>query len=87
MNELRTADDFWAAAKQLGEVIAARRAADRQAKRDARNARRRARYRAAPPKPKQPVAVVVADDELDESCRCWISAPCVWCTSQAGDDD
>lgn len=87
MTEPRTADDFWAAAKQLGEAIAALRAADRQAQRDARNARRRARYRAAPRKPKAPVAVVVDDEvEWEPGCRCHVvkNPPCAWCENGGG---
>jgi hypothetical protein len=82
MIEPRTTDDFWAAAKHLGEIIATQRSADRQAKRDARNARRRARYRANPPAPRAKTTAIV-DDELDwePHCRCHIAAPCLYCTN------
>jgi hypothetical protein len=87
VTEPRTADDIWAAAKQLGEIIAARRAEEREAQRVARNARRRARYRANPPAPKTPTTVVVDDDlNWEPSCRCHLAAPCAWCTNQPGDD-
>lgn len=83
--EPRTADDIWAAAKQLGEAIATQRAAARQAQRDARNARRRARRVASPkpaPMPKAPAAIVVDDDlDLEPGCRCNVvrMPPCAWC--------
>lgn len=87
--EPRTADDFWAAAKQLGEIIAAHRAAVRQEQKDARNARRRARYRANPPTRKTKTPVVVDDDlEYEPGCRCGVvrNPPCTWCSGQ-GDAD
>ncbi|MFI7073493.1 hypothetical protein [Micromonospora sediminicola] len=91
MSEMRTADDFWAAAKLLGEQIAARRAADRQAQRDARNARRRARYRANPPARGSRSTAVIVDDEVDcePGCRCAFVSfpPCSWCENGSGDDN
>lgn len=87
MTEPRTADDFWAAAKQLGEQIAAHRAAERKAKRDARNARRRARYRANPPTrgPKPTTVIVDEEVEWEPGCRCLMvkNPPCAWCESGA----
>lgn len=87
-SEARTADDFWAAAKQLGEHIAAHRAAERKARKDARNAWRRARYRANPPtRGPKPTAVIVDEDvEWEPGCRCLTvkNPPCAWCESGAG---
>ncbi|MFG2046053.1 hypothetical protein ACGFIW_01315 [Micromonospora sp. NPDC048935] len=84
MTEMRTADDFWAAAKQLGELIAAHRAAERQATKDARNARRRARYKANPPAPKPKVIVDLDDVEYEPGCRCNATPnpPCTWCSGE-----
>ncbi|WBB94114.1 hypothetical protein [Verrucosispora sp. WMMC514] len=84
-------DDMWAAARQLGEAIAAQRAADRQAKKDARNARRRSRYRANPPSRGPKASAVIVDDEpeLEPGCRCAVvaSPPCPWCEGGGGDDE
>lgn len=89
MTEMRTADDFWAAAKQLGEQIAAHRAAERQAKKDARNARRRARYKANP-RARKPKVVVVVDEgfEYEPGCRCNATPnpPCTWCSGEHESD-
>jgi hypothetical protein len=79
------ADDFFAAARRLGEQISAQRVVQRQAVKDARNARRRQRYAAAP-KPVRPAkSVVVLDDdyEVDPGCRCQVvpTPPCSWCES------
>jgi hypothetical protein len=77
------ADQAWAAAAELGRIIAEQRAAKRQATKDARNARRRARYRANPRPAKARVPVVVDDgeDAFEAACRCYIVAPCVFCES------
>ncbi|WP_213455279.1 hypothetical protein [Rhizomonospora bruguierae] len=76
------AEAAWAAARELGALISAQRAAHRQQLRDARNARRRAR-RAAAPKParapKRPAAI--DDDAVEDGCRCPVMPmpPCGWC--------
>ncbi len=84
MTEMRTADDFWAAAKRLGEQIAAKRAADRKAEKDARNTRRRARYKANPPARKPKTVVDLDDVEYEPGCRCNVvsNPPCTWCSGE-----
>lgn len=77
------ADGMFEAARQLGEIVSAHRAAVRQATRDARNARRRARYAAAPPKPR-PVVTPIADEDYEPFCRCYVVAPCSFCESGGG---
>lgn len=77
-------DGIFAAAKQLGEIISAQRAAHRQEVKDARNARRRRRYAAAPkPARRSNPATVQVDDDVESECRCQLvpMAPCSWCES------
>jgi hypothetical protein len=81
---MNNANDIWAAARQLGEAIAAERAARREALRVARNARRRARRAARPkppPKPKTPVVTAHDDYDYEDECRCHVvrMPPCSWC--------
>lgn len=82
-------DGIFAAAKQLGEIISAQRAAHRQEVKDARNARRRQRYRLAPkPVRRANLATQVDDDyDVEVGCRCHVvpMAPCSWCESGGPD--
>jgi hypothetical protein len=58
-----------------------------QAKREQRNARRRARYipRARRPSEPKPAAVPLElDDEPEQVCTCYRSAPCWYCTEHGG---
>ena len=79
-----SADATFAAAAELGRLIAENRAAVRQATKDERNARRRARYAATKHLPK-PVPVVPAnewgcEDDWEPHCTCYLAAPCGYCT-------
>lgn len=86
------ADGLFAAAKAIGEKVAAERAARRERQRQERNARRRAHYRSTPRKPKPPP--MEAEPELDEDtiraqgCQCGTMSnpPCMWCTDYRTED-
>ncbi|MDG4792099.1 hypothetical protein O7626_40505 [Micromonospora sp. WMMD1102] len=89
---MTSADDLWAAARQLGEQIAAKRAADRQATKDARNARRRQRYAATPKAARRTTATAVQVDddyEVEPGCRCHLvpMPPCGWCENGGPDQE
>lgn len=74
--------------RQLGEIVAAARAAHRQQVRDDRNARRRARYRTRPRPPAQPKVPLPDDDWHEHECRCHIvpMPPCSFCENASTED-
>lgn len=80
-------DDMWEAARRIGEIIVAQRAAARQAQQDARNARRRARYAAAPKRPTPtPPADPYGDGHEPLGCLCHVAAPCGHCENLSEED-
>ncbi len=82
------ADRMWAAAAELGQMIAEKRAADRKATKDARNTRRRTRYAATKhlraAKTAEPVST--AEEDWEPFCTCHRSAPCHYCTEIREED-
>lgn len=76
------ADDMWAGALAMAEVIVAAREKKREAVRLRRNERARLRYRSNPPVRKPAVAVPAEFEGPLESCICWKGhPPCSFCTS------
>lgn len=86
--EMRTADDFFAAAAELGRAIAEQRRAHRAAVRDIRNARRRENYARQSKALRLPAVVEVEDWEAPDACYCNATSnpPCGWCENATEED-
>lgn len=90
-------DDMFAAAREIAEIIVARRRARRKALLDAANARRRSRYAARKAAGTLPAKLAPAPVQIDDcydldnepGCRCATvaMAPCGWCEEGGTYDD